>query len=262
MISHFLPIRGFEKNYKAALQKLSELPEKTELYFDLSPFLTSIIPLYLFLPPWARKGGLLEMKEALEDEWLQKKIQKEIPAIDPNSIIISRAEKNDLLVGRSLKDCMEMYDTEDVRIAFVKLMLATELKASVFYENINADLLTEAIGHPRCLIGSNAASLSKTAEVILKPERARRTFPKFLSMVEEKRIMPIEKAIERITKKPALLFNIEHRGEIKEGFFADLTGFRNGEILFTIVNGHVAFENHEVQSRPHGKVLRHRVAKL
>ena len=260
IISHFIPLIGHEKDYESGLKKLEELSPETELYFDLSPFTISILPLYLFLPPWARESGLPKMRESLEDEWLRKKIQKEIPAINPELIIISRAEGHDLLVGRSLKECMEMYGTTDVQEGIIKLMLATELRASVFYENINRELVYKAMSHPRCLIGSNAASLSKTKEVILKPERARRTFPKFLSLAEEKRTMPIEKAIERVTKKPAELFNLEHRGEIKEGFFADLTGFRNGETLFTIVNGHIAFEDYEVKDKPHGKILRHRSA--
>ncbi|MEK7187745.1 MAG: hypothetical protein AAB691_02775 [Patescibacteria group bacterium] len=258
IISHFIPVLGEEDLYRSGLEKLRNLDPASEMYFDLSPFPIRILPIYYFLPDWAKQGGLSEMYENLTDDWLRSKVQKEITDIDPEKIIISRADKNDVLVGRSIRDCMELYGVDDYKEALIKVMIATELRAAVFYESINQDLLMEALTHPRCLIASNAASLSKTSEIMLKPERARRTFPKFLSLVEEKRIMPIEVAIERITKKPASLFQIEKRGEIKEGFFADVTGFRNGEILFTIVNGHLAFENHSFDLTPHGKILRHR----
>jgi N-acyl-D-amino-acid deacylase len=259
IISHFLPIEGQEKAYQIALEELGNLSPEMDLYFDLSPFSVSILPLYVLLPSWAKEGNIREMRKKLKDGWFRSKILKEMGSVDPDKIIISRAENNDLLVGRSLSDCVQIYETKTPQEALIKIMASTELRASVFYENINTERLLEAIGHPRCLIASNAASLSKTSEVILKPERARRTFPKFLSMVEEKRIMPIEKAVQRITEKPAQLFNIEKRGEIKEGFFADLTGFINGEIKFTIVNGHLAFENYELNPHPHGKILRHRL---
>jgi N-acyl-D-amino-acid deacylase len=118
----------------------------------------------------------------------------------------------------------------------------------------------KVLSNPRCLIASNAASLSKTSQVILSPERARRTFPKFLSLVETRNIMPIEEAVQRVTETPARLLNLDKRGEIKEGYYADLTGFQGGEVRFTIVNGHIAFEDQELSKSLAGKILRHHTA--
>lgn len=260
VMSHFLPVRGREKAYRASLESLEKERGIDNLYFDLSPFSTSILPIYTLLPDWAKKGNLERMTAIVLDERSQKKISQEIKLFDPEHILISRADNNDVLVGRSLRDCMELYGLKTPEEALLRVMATTHLKASVFYENVNSEELIKVLSNPRCLIASNAASLSKTSQVILSPERARRTFPKFLSLVEARNIMPIEEAVQRITETPARILNLDKRGEIKEGYYADLTGFQGGEVRFTIVNGHIAFENQELSKSLAGKILRHHTA--
>lgn len=137
-------------------------------------------------------------------------------------------------------------------------MLTTKLRAVVFYKNINEKLIKAAILHPRSLLASNAASSSdKSIDKALKSERATSTFTKFLSMAENENLMPLDEAIKKITTVPAKKFGIKGRGELKEGNFADLAIFKNGQVKFTIVNGKVAVRDGVFQNVSAGKVLRH-----
>ena len=68
--------------------------------------------------------------------------------------------------------------------------------------------------------------------------------------------MPLADAIRRITIEPAKKFGLVGRGEIKEGNYADLACFKNGEVKCTVVNGVVAIKDGKFQNKFVGKALR------
>jgi N-acyl-D-amino-acid deacylase len=268
LISHFMPFFGSEKPYGAALKKIQDLPEKTDFHFDMYPYETSALPVYTFLPQWAQSGGKEKMLSELRDDWLRAKIEKELPKIKPDDFIVARAPGSDFLVGRSLKELEGVFNVTSHGAALLKLMLATELKCVAFYKNINKNFIKQALKNPRAFIASNSASFPDAwKERILKPERATSTFTKFLGMILSENIMPLEKAIRRITFEPAAKFNLIGRGLIKEGNFADFALFtrnsagENGktgiEIKAAIVNGAVILKDGVFTGHAGGRVLKH-----
>ncbi len=256
LINHLIPLVGFEAEYERALDRIAQLPKDWDFHFDIYPFETTVMPLYTFLPVWVQNGGVDVMLSNIEDEWLQPRIAKDIEKIDPHKFVVGRAVGNDALVGRSLREIMDFYSLGDPREALLKLMTTTKLRASIFYKNINPKLIKKGLIHPRSFVASNAASLSEKRKTE-KLDRATSTFPKFLDMVQKENLMPLHDAIKKITKEPARKFNLRNRGEIKEGNFADLTCFREGEIKFTVVNGQLAFEDGESKGVLAGRALRH-----
>lgn len=256
-VSHFVPFEGSEDAYERALEEIAELPSDSGFHFDLYPFSTSVLALYTFLPLWAQSGGMEGMVRNVHDEWLQPRILKELPKVRPVDFVIAQAPENEALVGRSLRDFAEMYSLRDERRALMKLMMTTGLKANIFYKNINRDLTLRALAHPRALIASNAASFRETGKKALKPERAISTFPTFLKLVEEKHLMTLEDAVRRVTAVPAKKFGLAGRGVLKEGNFADLTGLKDGEIKFVVVNGQCVVKGGVFQGKCPGRALRH-----
>ncbi len=258
LISHFLPHFGEEKEYEEALEKFQHLPGGEDFHFDLYPFDTSLVPLYTFLPSWAQNRNLETMNALLQDEWQRSKIMKDLAPVTPEHFIIAQAPKNDSLVGHSLQDLKEIYETKDPKEALCQLMLATKLLAMVSYKNINQALIKAALCHPRSLIASGAASFPEHAqEKILKPERATSTFTKLLSLVEQETILSLEEAIVKMSVEPAKKFNLKGRGELKEGALADLVIFKNQEIKYVVVNGRMAVKEGVFQGICAGRVLRH-----
>lgn len=256
LISHFQPIMGAEKEYESALDRIGGLPADWDFHFDMYPFETSVLPLYTFLPLWVQNGGVEVMNSNIRDSWLQQRIVKDLPKIKPNDFVVAQAINNDALVGQSLSELMESYYIADPGTALLKLMLSTNLKASILYKNINADLIRRGLLHPRSFVSSNAASFGEKRKME-KPERASQTFTKFLSLIDGEKLMPLKEGIRKITSEPARKFKIRNRGEIKEGNFADLVCFRGSEIRFTIINGVVEYKDGAMTGVLAGKPLKH-----
>jgi dihydroorotase len=98
----------------------------------------------------------------------------------------------------------------------------------------------------------------------------------------QKGIISLEKVVEKMSHTPAICFNILDRGFIREGYFADLVlvdldsswkvekanlrykcGWSplegkqfNNQVLKTLVNGHLAYENGRINEELHGMRLK------
>jgi N-acyl-D-aspartate/D-glutamate deacylase len=263
LISHFAPVVGVEKEYEEALALIEDLPSDIDLHFDVSPSASSLMPIYTFLPEWVQTGGLRLIEANINDEWLLPRIKKEIPPLDEENLIIAQAPGNEILVGRSLKEIREIYEVDDSRDALLRLMQALQLKGSVLYKNLNADLIARALASKRSLVASNAPSFGDRTSGIkhFKSDRTTSTFSSFLALAEERSMMPFEDAVKKITLAPANKFGITGRGAVAEGNFADLVCFRGGDVKFTVVNGRVAEKTAEFQNVFPGSILRHPAAK-
>ena len=259
IISHLTPLQGEEEEYEKVLEKIDNLPSSFDFNFDIYPFDVSILPLYTFLPEWAQKDGLSVMRMSLKDKWLSEKILKDLPEVNPKDFIVAKAQGNDPLVGYSLQNLKKLYLKHGNREALLKLMMSTDLQATIFYRNLDMNLIKRAIFNPRSFIATNAASFSDDQRnQTLKPERAISTFPKFLALVAKENVISLDAAVNKITSLPAAKFNIPERGKVIEGFYADLVGFdQNFKVNFVVVNGNLAFEDGEFKHLNGGKILRH-----
>ncbi|MDG1571765.1 dihydroorotase [Robiginitalea sp. M366] len=85
-------------------------------------------------------------------------------------------------------------------------------------------------------------------------------------------VIPLPKIVEKMCHNPAILFNVDRRGYLREGYYADLTAVRTdlpwavsrenvlykcgwspfegqtfqSRVMYTFVNGHLAYENGKV----------------
>ena len=134
-------------------------------------------------------------------------------------------------------------------------MRITGLRAVVFYKNINCDLAVKSLTSEKGLVSSNGAGLPNRPDV-LKHERFYNTFPKFLHIVIEDKIMPVETAIKKITHLPARKFNLKNRGLVKEGYVADLTMFNDEGVANVFVSGQLSVKDGQFQGVLAGKVLK------
>jgi len=100
-------------------------------------------------------------------------------------------------------------------------------------------------------------------------------FSDALIWVREKKLIPLEDMVRRMTSMPARTLALQDRGLLKEGFWADITvfnpknvrslctyendaqpGYPEG-IPYVIVNGVPVIDNEEHTGARPGKVLRH-----
>jgi N-acyl-D-amino-acid deacylase len=98
------------------------------------------------------------------------------------------------------------------------------------------------------------------------------TFPRVLARyVREKRVLSLEHAVHKMTGKPARKLRLDRRGELREGYFADLVVFDPTTIRdratfeephqfpegihWVIVDGHVTLDRGVLSDRLAGRVL-------
>lgn len=236
-ITHLRPLLGYEKNFEAALDLIDKSTSKMNFNFDIYPFNTSIIPLYTLLPDWVKKGNLETMLSHVRDKSHQSRILKDLPKFKDGDLIVAYAPQNKFLIGKTIP-----------KNQLLEFMILTNLRALVFYKNINYSLVTKAIFSDKALVASNSGGFG---------ERATSTFPKFLDLASQNKKISIENAIHKITDQAAQKLGLKNRGLVKEGYFADLALVLNNQIQYVIINGAVAVYKGVFKNSASGRVLTH-----
>lgn len=258
VISHFKPITGFENDYRKAVELIHRVAEEVNLHFDNYPFDESVVPIYTLLPAWAQVGNLEIMLTYLNNPDIHERLVKDLAGIDGNNVKIAQAIGREYLLGKTVAEFAENQELS-VPEALLKLMNLTGLRSTVFYRNINLDLLTQNLERDQVLIASNGASLPENSK-ILKHERFYNTFPKFIETVSRLKMLSLPQAIQKITSVPARKFGLKNRGLIKEDYVADLNlvSLRAGgmKIEHVFVNGRLAVKEGNILGTLAGEILR------
>ncbi len=256
-ITHYRPLRGFEKDYEESLGLLERRSAQVHINFDLYPFDTSTVLIYTLLPDWAKKGGLEMMLQNISNPATYSRIKEEMPSdINPDDFVIAKVPSNlKFFSGKTLK-VFAGNQNLDPKSAIIKLMELSGLKAVVFYRDINLEFVLKAFFSPQAIISSNGASLPEKTEA-LKHERYLKTFPVFLELVAERQLMSLEAGLKKITSLPAEKYKIKDRGFIREGSWGDIVVMRGGEISEVLVNGELAVEDGRLSGRRSGRILRY-----
>lgn len=259
IINHFRPLVGFESNYQQGLELIEKNTDRADIYFNLYPFDTSAVTTQTFLPQWSQEEGIEIMFKNIKTLGLREKILKQFPKLRGEEIIIS-APMHEYLVGKTLKNFAQNRNLS-IGQGLLALMELTKFRSVISYKNIKLKEVINALSHERSIIASNSASFDWSGgnSVLTsnpKLERSYYTFKKFLELVEKKKIMPIEKAVFKMTGLPAVKLGIKNRGLIKSDYFADLVMLRGSEIKEVIINGKRVIKDGKFQDILAGKVLK------
>jgi N-acyl-D-aspartate/D-glutamate deacylase len=254
IISHFRPLIGFEKQFEQALKFIEG--SDANIWFDGYPFDYSIVPIYTLLPEWAQSGSLEQMMERLNDKYQETEIFKSLVISDLGRYVIARAPGLDYLVGKTVAEFSKNQELV-AKKAMIQLMKITKLRAVLFDRNVNLPIMQKALLSERSLVASNSPSLVEGKNVI-ENERATETFSRFFSLIKNSPDKKIEWAIEKLTSRPAGIFNLKGRGVLKEGAIADVAVFRLGEprAEYVFVNGKIAVRAGKLSEGRYGSIIR------
>lgn len=258
VISHFKPLVGFESDYRKAIELIHRAGAELNINFDNYPFSESVVPIYTLLPDWVKIGNLETMLSYINSPGVRERLLGDLSQIDGNAVRISQAPDNDFLVGKTVHQFADSHEL-NIAEAFLKVMQLTGLRATVFYRNINLDLITQNLERDKALIASNGASLPPSSKA-LKHERFYNTFPRFIEIVTRRRMLSLPEAIRKITAVPAEKYGLKNRGRISEGWFADfnLISYQPGSVKakYVFVNGQPAMQDGKLFGTLAGKILR------
>ena len=252
-----------------------------DVMIDQYPYNASYTGIGVLIPAWAMAGGRQDFKKRIENKVLKDSIKKGIihnilydrGGADLKRIQFALVDWKKDLEGRTLHDWLVEKKMETTVENGAELVIEAQLNGGascVYFAMDDADV-ERIMKHPQTMIASDGR-LAKPGDGHPHP-RWYGTFPRVLGVyVRDKKILPLEVAIQKMTMMPADRLGLQDRGRIKENTFADVVIFNPATVKdkatfqephqypegidYVFVNGQLAVDDGEYKNIRSGKVLR------
>jgi len=193
------------------------------------------------IPPWVQEGGFEASVERMKDPALRERITREmgehsdawenmyLGAGTADNILLVGFKNDDLkpLTGKTLAEVAQMRGT-DPRYTAMDLIIEDNSRIQAVYFTQSEDVVRKAIALPWVSFNSDEASLAPEG-VFLQSNPHPRAYGSFARVlgkyVREEQLIPLEEAIRKLAALPAQNMKIDRRGQLKEGFYADVVVF-------------------------------------
>lgn len=187
-----------------------------------------------FFPIWVREGGREAFAARLRDPANRAKIKSDPDFQDWveehggwEGIYLTRAysEENKPFEGLNLAEIAERRGDTDPADTAITVMADDGAQTRGMFVNMSEDDVRRVMELPWVAVGSDGAALTVNAPG-LPHARSYGTHARILShYVREEGILTLEDAIRKMTSFPAQILGLPDRGQIREGFFADIVVF-------------------------------------
>ncbi|MBC2851864.1 amidohydrolase family protein [Cetobacterium sp. 8H] len=231
---HISHLKIMDKNLWGKSLEIIEILEKAsqngiKISFDQYPYIATCTNMMVLLPEELFTGNIEKFLESIDaiHKDIYIKIKENINRRGgEKNIIISNAYLDGLYDGKTLSEVSENLRLDSVETVLY-LIKKSFGKVQAIYCSLDETDVFNFYGCELGIIASDGSSIPLTDECKLGSPHPRNfgTFPKYIRQMRELGKISIEKVINRITKKPAELLNIEKRGEIKVGHYADIVIF-------------------------------------
>ncbi len=193
------------------------------------------------MPPWVLDGGYEAAFKRLRDPETRKKIAEEIRTPTDkweNLLLASGSPDRVLLVGfkneslkkytgKTLAEVAKLRN-EDYTETIMNLVVEDQSRVGAVYFMMSEENLKKQIKLPWVSFGSDGGSMAAEG-VFLKSSTHPRAYGNFARLlgkyVREERVITLEEAIRRLTGLPATNLELDGRGFLKAGYFADVVVF-------------------------------------
>jgi N-acyl-D-amino-acid deacylase len=193
------------------------------------------------MPPWVWDGGREAGYKRLQDPATRQKIAEAIrtPSNDwenlymlagsPDRLLLAsfRTEKLKPLAGKTLGEVAKMRGKDPVE-TIMDLVLEDRSRIGTIYFLMSEENIKKQIRRPWVSFGSDAASIAPEGNVLRSSAhpRAYGNFARLLGKyVRDEKVISLTEAIRRLTGLPATNLELDHRGFLKTGMFADVVVF-------------------------------------
>ena len=212
-----------------------------EITADMYTYPAGATGLDAAMPPWVLDGGYEAAYKRLRDPETRRKIAQAIrtggadwenlylAAGSPDRVILVEFKNEALkpLTGKTLSEVAKMRG-EDPVDTIMNLVLEDRSRVGTVYFMMSEDNLRKQIKLPWVSFGSDAASMSPEPPFTKSSAhpRAYGNFARLLGRyVREEQVIPLEEAVRRLTGLPATNLELDRRGFLREGMFADIVLF-------------------------------------
>ena len=243
---------------------------------DQYPYTASSTGLGVVVPDWVHEGGTEALVARLRDPGVRQQIRDAETETERrwDAIVIARARRQPQLVGRTVAAIAAERGIEPLEAACDLLVEEDAALPVVIHSMCEEDVQT-VMRAPFVCVGSDSAAVAVDGPLSEgQPHpRAYGCFPRVLSRyVRELGVLTLEEAVRKMTGLTASRLRLHQRGEIREGWYADVVVFdplriRDAAtferphqyaegIAAVVVNGGVALDRGLVGEPLRGRVLR------
>ena len=193
------------------------------------------------MPPWVLDGGYEAAYKRLRDPAVRAKIALAIrtPSADwenlylaagsPDRVLLVefRSEQLKPLTGKTLAEAARLRD-EDPVDTIMNLIVEDQSRVGAVYFMMSEENILKEIVLPWVSFGSDAASMAPERPFTRSAThpRAYGNFARVLGKyVRTDKVLTLENAVRKLSGLPATNLDLDHRGFIKRGMFADIVVF-------------------------------------
>jgi len=216
-----------------------------EITADMYNYTAGSTGLDATMPLWVQEGGHDAWVANLQDPGIKEKVIAEMKqptdewenfyvAAGPDNILLVgfKNEKLRSLVGKTLQEVADERGKDPAETA-VDLVVEDNSRVDAVFFLMSEENVRRKIAKPWISFGSDARALASEG-VFLESGPHPRTYGNFSRLlgkyVREEEIIDLAQAIRRMTSLPAYNIGIQERGEIREGYFADIVVFDPNKI--------------------------------
>ncbi|MCT4564323.1 MAG: amidohydrolase family protein [Maledivibacter sp.] len=248
-----------------------------KIYCDQYPYRASSTSLKVLLPPWALDGGVEQALNRLINE--KGEITKELDAK-----ILQRGGASNIFINNTFGRCPEYeekYLNEILEergwseVECIKnILIDCKLRVSAIYFTMDDEDVYRFLKQEDIAVSSDGRSFTLNTDKLKGNPHPRNfgAFPRALKLMRDRKLLPLELAIHKMTSLPASILGISDRGIIQEGKIADLVIF-NPEtiedtasfkqaaskpkgIVYVIVNGQIVVKEGNVVKSGTGRFIK------
>jgi len=200
---------------------------------DMYPYTAGSTSLRAMLPDWAQEGTVQDVLARLGDRAQRERMCREMKSTTPYShlkwdeVLITEAPGHREWEGEKVADLAAAQGV-DSYMWVLDALRSDELTVQIAMFMMSEENVEMQLAKPYMMIGSDGWGLSTEGPLAAgKPHpRCYGTFPRLLAeYVRNRRIIPLEDAIRKVTGAPAEKLGLRNRGLIKPGYWADLVLF-------------------------------------
>lgn len=215
--------------------------EGLEITADVYTYPAGATGLNTTVPPWVQEGGFSKSLERMADPELRAQIIEEmltpsdewdnmyLMAGSPENILMVGFRNDDLkpLTGKTVAEVAAMRGTPPAETILNLIVEDGSRIESVFFSQ-SEDIVARVVALPWSSFNTDEASVAPEG-VFLNSNphpRAYGSLTRVLSKyVRDEGLLTMEEAIRKLAALPAQTMRLDRRGELKEGFFADVVVF-------------------------------------
>ena len=261
--------------------------EGLQITADMYTYTAGSTGLDAAMPPWVQEGGYAAWKERLLDPELRARVLAEMmePTDEWENLRLASGTEGTLLVGfnnpelrrytgMTLSEVAAKRGTSDAD-TIIDLVIEDGGRVQVVYFMMSEENVARGIALPWVSFASDAQSMAAEG-VFLERSTHPRAYGNFARVlgkyVRDEQVITLPEAIRKLSKLPASNLKIRNRGELAEGYFADIVVFDpftvsdhasfsdphqySTGMAYVIVNGEIVIRDGEHTGALPGQIVR------